>query len=290
MGVLAAAAMLVALPLAVELWLRRMGAGTFPLYERTADGNYRMRSDQTGVFLRRHAWRYDANGMRNDRVPPGLGGTTLLVGDSVVDGGLRIGQAETLGSVAARISGESFYTVACHGWALANSLAALKAVPGWADAERLVFVINSGDLDLVTRMAGELSFPSRRPRWLTLWLARRQAFRQFGGLLHAASAQSSGPAQPAAGGAQALRAANLALFRELLGEYSGPVFVLRYPMRGEAVRAEPFFDELAALDPRVRLLDVADAPDWSDDCYIDHIHPNARGLQVLARRLCEGLN
>ena len=86
-----------------------------------------------------------------------------------------------------------------------------------------------------------------------------------------------------------LRAENLAAFRKLLASYAGPVVIVRYPMRGENARSERYFEELASLDPRVRLLEAAEAPGWSQDCYADHIHPNARGLEVLAGHLCEGL-
>ena len=39
-----------------------------------------MRPNQAGRFRRRLAWRYDANGMRNEQAGPGFADTTLLIG------------------------------------------------------------------------------------------------------------------------------------------------------------------------------------------------------------------
>lgn len=275
---LVAAALLVALALALELSLRLTGFGSFPLFERDEASVYRMRRNQAGYFRHRFAWNYDANGMRNDDTPPSFAETTLLIGDSIVDGGLGVDQSKTLAALARGISGENFYSVACHGWALANILPALEALPGWTTAKRLVFVLNSGDLDTIGGLGSELSFPTRRPIWLTLWIVRRQAFRR----LHFR------PPERAMHNAE-LRAENLAAFRKLLASYAGPVVIVRYAMRGENARSERYFEDLASLEPRVRLLEAADALGWADDCYADHIHPNARGLEVLAGHLCEGL-
>ena len=288
-AVLAAAASLVVLALAVELLLRLMGFSSFPLFEPDEASVYRMRPDQRGRFMRRHAWNYDANGMRNDRVRDDFVETTVLVGDSIVDGGLRIDQSETLAAQAARLSDQDFYSVACHGWALANVLAALRALPGWAGAKRLVFVLNTGDFHAVARLENQLSFPTRRPIWLALWIARRQLYRRVRFFRRFGQTKNTDLEQLIEE-AETTRASNLAGFQQLLAEYSGPILLMRYPMRGEDARTELYFEQLASLDPRIRILEVAEAADWSADCYADHIHPNARGVTVLARHLCQGLS
>jgi hypothetical protein len=285
-SILAVSGAVVALLVAFDLLLRRVGLGSFPVYEPSPSGFYRVRPGQAGRF-RRTTWRYDANGMRNDEIPPSFADTTLLIGDSIVDGGIRIDQHETLAKVAAGLSGERFYTVACHGWALGNSLPALRALPGWRAAKRLVFVVNTGDLDVPVELGDEFNHPTRRPFWLMLWLARRHVYRHFVTRRHAkAQAAGSLPARLA----PAMRANNLAAFRQLVADYPGSVVLVRYAMLGEDARTEGYFEQLASLDPRIRILEAADAPGWSDDCYIDHIHPNTRGIQILARHLCEGLS
>jgi hypothetical protein len=278
---LAAVAVLIAAAITLEIVLRYRGIGSFALFELGVPGIYRMKPNQAGRFRRRFRWSYDANGMRNDAAPASFAQTTLLIGDSIVDGGRSLDQGETLAPQAAQISGESFYAVACHGWALGNALPALTALPGWSSAARLVFVLNTGDLDNVVAPDGELGFPTRHPLWLTLWLVRRQAYRRLGARRY----KLKGHIPPS----EERRAVNLAKFRELLAEYAGPVVLVRYPMRGEDPRTERYFERLGALDPRIRILDLAEAAGWSEDCYSDHIHPNAHGLEVLARHLCRNL-
>jgi hypothetical protein len=286
MTAVTALAFLAAMPLALEGLVRRMGLGAIPLLESSAHGGYRMRANQAGRFMRRFAWYYDANGMRNGAVPAGFAGTSLLVGDSVVDGGIRIDQEQSLAALAGRRMGEDFYCVACPGWSFANALAALRALPGWARAKRLIFVLNTGDFDTVARMGNSLSFPTRRPVWLALWLIRRQAYRRFQRFRRVGGEDDEVPKRFVD---PQVRASNLADFRDLLNEYQGPVLLVRYPMLGEDARTEPFFEQLAALAPRIRIVEVADAQGWSDDCYADHIHPNAKGLEILARHLCREL-
>ena len=281
MEMLAAIALLGAGAIAVEVSLRVMGFGSFPLFELAGPGVYRTRPNQAGRFRRRHAWCYDTNGMRNESVPPSFAESTLLIGDSIVDGGLGLGQSQTLAVLAARLSGDSFYTVGCPGWALGNCLPAIRSLLGWSAAKRLVFVLNTGDLDTVNIPETELSFPTRHPIWLTQWFARRQAWRRLGGYLGERN-ETKAPSEET-------RASNAAQFRELLAEYPGPVLLIRYPKRGENARTEGYFERLASLDSRVRILEVAEAADWSEECYADHIHPNARGLEVLARFLCQEL-
>jgi hypothetical protein len=285
---LAAVAVLIGAAVALEIVLRMLGFGSFPLFEKGVPGVYRTQPQQAGRFRGRRTWRYDANGMRHDAAPASFAQTTLLLGDSIVDGGLGLDQGQTLAAIAARQGGERFYPVACPGWALGNILGALTALPGWSAAKRLVFVLNTGDFDTIVRPDSELGFPTRAPLWLTAWLVTRHGVRRLETLRH--PRLKHGIVQPLAELNHKVRESNLARFRDLLAEYPGPIVLVRYPMRGEDVRSEHFFEELAALDPRVRILDAAEAEGWSAECYSDHIHPTAQGLEVLARHLCRHLD
>lgn len=255
--------------LAAELWLRRAGFCDFPLFRREEPGVYRAVPSQRGRFLGRHEWSYDARGMRHAGESD-LAGVTLLVGDSVVDGGNRIGQAETLPARLAAELGEPVYPVACRGWALANELAALEAMPRWAEAKRLILVVNSGDFETLGEMRDRFMFPTRRPLLALPWLAARQLGRKLTG----------GPEDRRL---PDVHARNLETFRALAARFAGPITLVRYPMKGEDAAANPRFAELHAAAPGSTLLDLADDPEWGDGCYLDHIHPSAKGLVVLAR-------
>lgn len=281
---IAAAALLAAILLVTELTARRLGFGSFPLFEPAEKCIYRMQPGQSGRFMGRYAWRYDANGMRNDEVPADFAETTLLVGDSIVDGGLQVAQDETLAAVLSRLAGERVYAVACSGWGLANIIEAVRTISGWERAKRLIFVLNSDDFDVLQRLNHPFYFPRERPAWLTLWFALRKASISCPPL--EAMLTKTDPRDPAPA---ELRALNLVRFRALLAEYPGPVLIVKYPARGEETRAESYFHQLAATDRRIVIAEADEAADWSAECYADRIHPNARGLAILARHISESL-
>ena len=255
---------------ALELWLRRSGVLDVPLFRFDDDGTYRAAPNQSGSFMGRHEWRYDRRGMRFSGEAVNLAGATILVGDSVVDGGNRIGQPQTLPALLAAELDETVYPVAARGWALANELAALTAMPRWEQAKRLILVINSGDFATHGSMPDRFIFPRRRPLLALPWLVARQVRRKL-------VRSPSDPHRPE------LHAQTIADFGAIATQFGGPVTIVRYPMKGEHPAADPRFAELHAAAPGSTLLDLGAAPKWGDDCYSDHIHPSAKGLMVLAR-------
>ncbi|NML95382.1 hypothetical protein [Novosphingobium olei] len=263
--------------LAVEIGLRVTGIGGFPLFVRDQRSVYRMASDQQGRFRRRARWRYGRFGIRTDVDVDTLAGKVVVLGDSVVEGGLHLDQSETLAAVLERETGQAICPVACHGWALDNELGALTALPGWAQAAALVWVVNSGDFDTVGQGESELSFPTRRPLWLALWLARRHIYRTqprwwpVKGML-----SRPGPYMPE------MREAALARFAQVAPQIAGPIVIVAHALRGEDVDGEPFFRRLAQVRPGTGFVAPSRLPGWGDDCYLDFIHPNARGARLIA--------
>ena len=259
--------------LAAEFGLRLMGFHRFPLFAADPECGFRMRGAQAGRFRNRVAWSYDEHGGRAPEGVAGPAGAILIVGDSVVEGGLRIAQDETLAAQVARLCGAPAYPLACHGWALANELAALELLPGWRAARSLVMVINTSDLDQVGKMASPLSFPTRPPRLLLPWLVRRQLLRS--------GIYPRGKWVPGPYPHHALREQNLARLRALCTGFAGRVFVAAYPLRGQDLTGEPHFAELAEASG-AELFFVGASEHWTEACYSDHIHPNARGVGALA--------
>jgi hypothetical protein len=268
--------------LLAELAIRFCGVSGFPLFRKDAQG-YRMMPLQQGKFLRKFNWRYDRFGMRDDRELDSLAGYILIVGDSVVEGGNRVDQDDTLIAQLRCLTDQSLYAAACHGWSLGNELAVLQSLPGWEQARRLVFVLNTGDFDTIEPAPTQLSFPTRYPALFSLWLLGRKLYRdpRFGQLVGWRPPQRFN---------SALREQVLADFAQVLARFEGDVVVLRYPQRGEDPGSEPYYGQLiaAAGSHRTRLLDLAGRADWGDACYLDHIHPNPRGIKVLAQCIAEG--
>ena len=267
---LALAALAVLAYVAIEVWLRRHGFIDVPLFRFDDHGTYRAAPDQSGRFLGRYEWRYDRRGMRFDGEAANLAGATILVGDSVVEGGNRVGQAQTLPALLASQLDETVYPVAARGWALANALAALVAMPRWEQAKRLIFVVNSGDFETLGAMPDRFMFPRRRPFLALPWLVARQVGRRM-------FRSPPDPHRPE------LHAQAIADFAAIAARFGGPVTIVRYPMKGECGPGNPRFAELHAAAPGSTLLDLNSDPEWGDDCYLDHIHPSPKGLMVLAR-------
>ncbi len=265
---------------ALDLALRASGIGGFPLYARDSASVYRMASNQRGRFRRRARWRYDHFGLRSDEDVDTLAGRIVLLGDSVVEGGIHLDQTETLAALVEKSSGWPVSAVACHGWALSNELGALTALPGWDKAAALVWVVNTGDFDTIGRGESELSFPTRRPLWLALWLLRRHIYRAgprwWPWRSHVARPGSRLPE---------LRGRALERFADIAPRLACPIVIVGHAQRNEDIAGESFFRDLVAVRPGTTYVAPCDAPDWGGDCYLDQIHPNARGARLMARAI-----
>lgn len=262
---------------AAEVAVRRAGLANVPLFRRDRQLGYAMAPGQRGAFRGRHAWIYNGQGMRVADDPVTLAGATLVIGDSVVDGGIRVHQADTLAETLRAQTTSPVWPVACHGWGLVNELAALRALPDWTQAARIVFVLNPDDFGPIDMRGGELSFPTRRPLCRTAWLLCRQFYRSPLG------ARLFGLVKADAGDAD-FHDRLVQDFAETLSGYGGAVSIVRYPKRGQGDRGEQLYDRLvtAAGSERCRLIELASRPGWSDGCYLDSIHPNREGIRVLA--------
>jgi len=271
LAVMAAVATLALVALMAGEWLaRRRGMLDFPLYVADPHAGYRMRAQQRGQFLCRLAWAYDTNGMRAATTPE-MADATLLVGDSVVDGGNWIGQEQTLAARIAALTGEQVYPVACRGWALANELAALEQLDDWRRARRLVMVLNPSDFDTIGVMDDPFAFPTSRPRWALPYLVSKRLGHRGTG------------ARPSPN----LRETNLVRFRTLVESYSGSIAIVRYPLKGEAASPDPFYRQLVTARAGIALVDLMASSEWGPHCYVDHIHPNGQGVEIMARIIAQ---
>ena len=267
--------------LTAEIFFRRAGFGEFPLYTISEPAGYRMRSSQRGVFRRRHSWAYDLHGMRFEAPLTSLANINVLLGDSIVEGGLGLGQSETLAYQLQAASGETVYPIACPGWALSNALSMFTSFDGWQEAKRLLLVINTDDFDTIASASNELSFPTKYPWCLTLWLARRYLYRR--NLWRWPDRDIEAVSHNSA----IVRAENQTRFREIAEIFRGKIIIVRYPRLNEDPRKESFFDTLKGSTKNVAMIDIDIATIWSEECYADDIHPNGLGVELLSRLLLE---
>lgn len=269
-------AALVALAFA-ETAVRLLRINQFPLFITGGSELYRMAPNQSGRLHGRIGWRYDRHGMRSDADLTSLAGATILLGDSVVDGGALADQDDTVMAAFGRIVGQVPYPVASHGWSLANALEALRSLPAWEHAEWLVCVVNAGDFDGYARAASPLSFPTRRPRLLVPWLLRRHFYR------HPPRWWPWRTAYPVFRVDPDFRAELVARFAEMAGHFQGRILIVYVPMRPEIMDETGFCQTLAAAAPGAELLEAGKSASWGPDCYADYVHPNTHGRTELAR-------
>ena len=267
-----------------ELLIRWTGIKSFALFTTDDRCHYRMKASQRGNFLNRYQWAYDERGMRTKNHVSTLSGAVILLGDSVVDGGNYLTQSETLAERLQGAIGRTVYPIACHGWSIENELAALTSMPSWQDAEKLILVLNCGDFDYTNEGSSHWSFPRRLPLWLFPWFVCRQLYRRY-----PAWWPPERPA-PTAEGIKRLRNQNLTRFKDVVEQFRGTVTILRFPFKGENTATETYFEDLAAVaKSKVSLIDITDSPMWTEDCYLDKIHPNSKGVDVLSTYIEEKL-
>jgi hypothetical protein len=209
---------------AIELTLRILGLHRFPLFRSGGASVYHMRERQRGAFRHRSTWIYNECGMRTDRPFVASPGAVIVLGDSVVDGGLRISQDEMLARGIEAAAPVEVFPLACHGWAMRNQIEALAALPGWRNCGALVWVLNPGDFDTIGQGGSAFSFPEHRPWLLSLWLLRRYLLRRRG------SARQSDPsAWPTPD--PALRSGNLERAQDVLRGFEGIIVIVHFPAR-----------------------------------------------------------
>src|SRR5262249_11242049 len=106
--------------LCVEIGARVSGIGDFPLYIQDAEIGFIAAPNQSGAFLRKNDWMFNEYSMASGAYLPSNEDNTLLIGDSIVQGGNPLAQREKLGPQLERLLGYPVWPVGVGGWALLN--------------------------------------------------------------------------------------------------------------------------------------------------------------------------
>lgn len=264
----------------VEVVVRWRRLADYPLFRRLDPVGYEPAPGQ-GLMRGQFRWAFNSLGLRMDHDRPADADSVLLVGDSVVEPGAHVDQADTLGAHLQELCGASVYPAGSGGWALGNELAFLSARPQLLAAGTVVWVINSGDLVPANVWGGWLAHPLHRPLVHSFYVAARIGERLRARLFNRLFALRVESADPSLPGAMA------AFLPRLAGRR---VFFVLYPTLAEVARGErPLADLRDLVSGAGTVVEVSSAPGWSVDCYADGIHPNARGRALLARIIADAL-
>jgi hypothetical protein len=266
---------------AVETAARAARSAEYPLFLRDDRFGYGFVPNASGAMRGHRRWRINSMGLRTESdAAPGRASIVLL-GDSTVEPGVHVDQADTLAARLAQATGHDVHPVACPAWSLENQLAFLRAHPELYAAGALVFVTNTQDLAALNRWETESAQPTRRPlshAWYKLMRATHLHRRILFPFLFPPWAD------------EADRTWESSVI-DLLARYRGRLVWLFYPLPAELESgAEPCAELRPLISGRAETFDVAAVPGWSAACYDDAVHPNERGRRLLLQVILTALN
>jgi hypothetical protein len=199
----------------------------------------------------------------------------ILIGDSVVNGGLFLDQPARLGPQLARVLGRRVWPVGAPSWALLTEVRYLAATLEAGATQHIVFVANSEDFVGTTPWRGEYLQPTRRPASVLFGAFGSVAVRLLGRIRPFPAPPSSDEWKHE--------------LEALLRWHQGRVTFVLHPMRAE-LPGGPDSTELRMAAPAASFCHVASA--LTPDAYDDYIHLTEEGTRSLAlaiaRCLTEG--
>ncbi len=168
-----AVAIVATLAAVAELAPRLLGVVDIPIYRPSSDFGYVPAPSQSGAFLHRNRWAYNAQSMGTPA--PFTGGGVLLVGNSIVDGGDWLDQAQRLGPQLQSRIGRPVWPIAAGGWSFLNELAYLRdpSSNSTGSSDQVVFVLDAADFGPPKIWANSPDHPGHRPRSAAFYLFDR---------------------------------------------------------------------------------------------------------------------
>ncbi|MBK8613713.1 MAG: hypothetical protein IPN85_09500 [Flavobacteriales bacterium] len=258
-----------------ELVLRFWGLRDHPLYATDTRYEYMTLPDQDVHYGRVH-FRTNELGLRSAPIRKKRGKRVLVIGDSVVNGGLQTTQDSLATALAQQRTGIELINLSAASWGPDNAMAFLRT-HGTFEADAIILVFSSHDaydrMTFTPIVGVHPSYPDHRPLFAWSIVMDR--------LLYRAGRGYRPPAERGAfvDGWKALRDTTASL--------RIPLVVLLHPELGELTmghyddRGQRILDSLHAWHvPVIELLDGSDA-----SLYTDRIHLGNAGHQRLAEVL-----
>jgi hypothetical protein len=212
-----------------------------------------------------------------------------LVGDSLVLGGNPLSEPERLGSQLEKLTGWQVWPISAGSWAMQNELTYMRQHPAILDEmDAIVIMSNSGDFDVPSSWASDLTHPLHHPFPGLIYLARKYAL----------SSSTSPLVRPDM--QVALRDWQHDL-HDLSQNFNKPIYIFMYPNLAEfhdGIKRQSQLDSnlphiQAQLGDVDKIYKVSNDKHWNETLYRDDIHPSGNGNLVLAeilqRDLCQSV-
>lgn len=287
---------IVIIMLATEAGVRLGGLADFPIYSISSDLGYIPKPDQSGAFLNRNTWVFNDRSMGtatpwNPTARPNI----LLIGNSVVMGGDAYSQDEKLGPQFQAAMGKSYgvWSIAAGGWTNVNETVYLEKNPDVVKANHFfVWEYMGGGLSQLSDWQGEYVWPSKKPVCATCYVFRRYLLPRIINF-NTSELPPTGPVEPG----------YLAKFDDELSKLSNATgtktsgIIFLYPDKAQFLMAKKGVEwlperkmiEKLAAEHNLKIVDVAQSPEWNENLYREGTHPTAEGNAVLAKILSDAV-
>jgi hypothetical protein len=278
-------AVVLAIFVAAELFVRLIGLTDFPIYNRAPGVGYYLKPGQHGAFLNRNRWFVNEQGFENREPFAPSERSCLLVGDSVVYGGNPVDYYDRVGALAAKDWGRGpIWVASAGGWNLLNELSFLnRRRQQIKSIDHVVFIFNNGDFGKRALWTGELAFPTNRPILATPYLFSRYV------LPHPAELPPISRTATAGGDAEWRKQLD-----DFLEFYPGSTTIILYPDKDDFRDRRAWLRHTAGIrrfaaqhSNEVTLVDIAELESWNLSMYRDGVHPTLAGNKALAARVAD---
>lgn len=268
--------------LLAEALVQLSGLVDVPIYKGDNEIGYIPAPNQKGAFMRSHTWRFNEYSMGAGPFKPDAKKfNVLLVGDSVVLGGNPLAEPERLGPQLEKITGWQIWPISAGSWAMQNELTYLRQHPAILEKmDAIAVVSNSGDFEIPSSWASDLTHPLHHPFPGLIYLARKYVF------------YPTIPPKIELEMQVAFRDWQYDL-QELSKTFKKPIFIFMYPTKAELhdrVKMEILLDSKIPLIQKnlgeaAKIHKVVSDSSWKETLYRDDVHPSGIGNLVLSNIL-----
>lgn len=255
-----------------ETAARSLGVANDPLREANNITGYIPEASQSGRFIF-NDWTINSMHMISSAEFNTRGDEVLLVGDSIVFGGMRLSQQQRVGEqLDTMLGNETVYSIADGGWGFKNGLNFIEQnIEEIQGTETIIFVLNNADFSAPSSWRCMYDNPVERP-FLHFWFFIRSVF--FPACLDETPA---GLVVPDYNYLEKLQ-----LIHDTLVATRIIIFLYqdKYEFMSDTSLKSQLDDGVFIYGEVFELIDYSDM--WDANYYIDNIHPSAEGAAALA--------
>lgn len=289
---------LLALFILLEFALRLGGLVSQPIFLKDDELGYIPAPNQSGAFLGENHWQFNERSMGAGPYQPHVRPNILLLGDSIVLGGNPLDESERLGPRLQQFSNHQFsvWPISAPSWSSANESVWLRKNDDVVrDADVLIWVLNSGDFDHLSKWQSPRWHPLHPPLIASWFLFDKYVIPRTWDVFFPPEGDHPTPE---------IRQDFFWKFSKMVHELHGrhPSLVIQlvwYPQASELKTPgnvhRGLYEEYAhkitslAQPPLVTFLDISEQPEWRNTDYRDSMHPNVEGNRLLAALLLRQL-